>query len=705
MTDAAETPTTTAPDAPGPPWLRSPLARYGVALFATAIALGLTALFTPIAERSVFLFFLAAVVSSAWFGGIAPALLATVLSVLAADYLFTRPLYTFGPPTRGDEIALAVFTVLSVVASSLSASLRSARQEAERASAAATLLARQLQERARELERRIEESQVLGAELAQTNEQLAGAVRRAEEASAAALAAERHRTAILESIGDAFVALDPGWRCTYINDVAAQKLQALGYEPDALFGRPLWDAAPALVGSGFEHAVRRAEAEQTLVEYEDYCAPLQRWFQMRIYPAAEGMSIHTRDVTERRQVEEAQRILLDAARLLASSLDLDATIAHVTGLLVPRFADYCVVYLLEDGGTPRQVGGRHAEPTKQPLLDALQRRWRADRVSPQSPTLTALRTTEPVLGPVVSEPERQALSDDPVVRGLLEQLSPISYMAVPLVARGQTIGAITLVSSISGRHFGDEDLAVVELLGARAALALDNARLHAETQRAHERAIRASQLEAQLARARLDVLRAQLNPHFLFNTLNTIAMLVRRDANADALRGIVSLSTLLRQVLDGRGHAEVMLRDELTLAERYLEIEQLRFRDRLQVQLAIEAEALEAYVPAMLLQPLVENAVRHGLAGKPGRGRIEIVVRCRRRRLTIEVRDDGPGFPAGWDVGDPKGMGLASTRERLRQLYGDAQRLAISTAPGGGAVVAVEIPYSPTRITRREPVQ
>ncbi|HEY0970301.1 MAG TPA: histidine kinase [Gemmatimonadales bacterium] len=214
-----------------------------------------------------------------------------------------------------------------------------------------------------------------------------------------------------------------------------------------------------------------------------------------------------------------------------------------------------------------------------------------------------------------------------------------------------------------------------------------------EAERARARAVRASQLEAQLGQARLDALRAQLNPHFLFNTLNTIAMLVRRNANSEALGGIVGLGELLRQVLDRRGTAEVPLAHELAMVERYLDIERLRFRDRLSVALAVEDDALDALVPTMLLQPLVENAVRHGVARKSGPGRVEIAARSRNGRLTIEVRDDGPGFPAGWRERPAPGVGIANTRERLRQLFGDGQRFAVSNGCGGGAVVSLELPH------------
>jgi LytS/YehU family sensor histidine kinase len=234
---------------------------------------------------------------------------------------------------------------------------------------------------------------------------------------------------------------------------------------------------------------------------------------------------------------------------------------------------------------------------------------------------------------------------------------------------------------------------LLEPFGARAALAIDNARLHTEAVEARERAVRASQLEAQLVQARLEALRAQLNPHFLFNALNSVAMLVRLKANSDALKAVVSLSEVLRQALAGRGAQEVALREELSLVDHYLQVEQLRFRDRLRVTVDAQPDTLHASVPSLILQPLVENAIRHGIARRDEGGHVKIFGRRGNGRLVLEVRDDGPGFPTGWDPAASGRVGLANTRERLERLYGSAFTFETTNAPSGGAVVRVEIPY------------
>jgi two-component sensor histidine kinase len=231
-------------------------------------------------------------------------------------------------------------------------------------------------------------------------------------------------------------------------------------------------------------------------------------------------------------------------------------------------------------------------------------------------------------------------------------------------------------------HFG----MVTYWVMAGACVALDVYR------RYREREHRASALESQLARARLQALRGQLHPHFLFNTLNTISALVARDPRA-ADRMIERLGDLLRRTLDDGGSAEVPLEEELRFLEGYLEIERTRFRDRLTVLTRIDPGARDARVPSLILQPLVENAIRHGIAPRAGPGRIEIRAERHEAGLRLLVQDDGPGVPGGAPAGAPEGVGLANTRARLRQLYGDRQRLSVGNAAGGGFEAVIEIPF------------
>jgi two-component system LytT family sensor kinase len=195
--------------------------------------------------------------------------------------------------------------------------------------------------------------------------------------------------------------------------------------------------------------------------------------------------------------------------------------------------------------------------------------------------------------------------------------------------------------------------------------------------------------DEQLAQAELQNLRMQLHPHFLFNALNTVNSYVRTDP-ATAERMIARLSQLLRHALAGGGQQEVPLEEELRIVQAYLEIEQARFEDRLQVRWRVEPSARAAIVPSLILQPLVENAVRHGIAPSAMRGTIEIAAERGKRTLRLTVRDDGVGIAPGQAARE--GVGLANTRARLRQLYGARQSLELTEEPGGGVCVRVTLP-------------
>jgi len=193
--------------------------------------------------------------------------------------------------------------------------------------------------------------------------------------------------------------------------------------------------------------------------------------------------------------------------------------------------------------------------------------------------------------------------------------------------------------------------------------------------------------EAQLARAELHALKTQLRPHFLFNTLNTISSLVREEPlKAEAM--LSRLGDLLRITLRDHQADEVRLADELAFVDGYLEIEQARFGDRLRVARHIDPAALDAVVPHLVLQPLVENAVRHGVGPRLAGGTVELRAERRGSTLALEVRDDGVGAAAF-----AEGVGIANTRARLAHLYGAEHRFAVSSSPGTGFSLAIEIPY------------
>jgi signal transduction histidine kinase len=215
---------------------------------------------------------------------------------------------------------------------------------------------------------------------------------------------------------------------------------------------------------------------------------------------------------------------------------------------------------------------------------------------------------------------------------------------------------------------------------------------------AKQRESQASRLAAQVAEARLGALRMQLHPHFLFNSLNAITVLVRDQDTANAGRMLELLSDVLRQVLRADQTHETSLADEIGFLERYLAIEQVRFSDRLQVRFDVDDSLRDASVPAFLLQPLVENALRHGIAKRADGGRLEVVAKRDDDMLVLSVSDNGPGLDPSITPRDNggNGLGIANARERLTTLYGAEATLALrdrGAEDGDGTIAVVRLPY------------
>ena len=220
-------------------------------------------------------------------------------------------------------------------------------------------------------------------------------------------------------------------------------------------------------------------------------------------------------------------------------------------------------------------------------------------------------------------------------------------------------------------------------------------RLTAEERDRAQLELRTTRLEASLTQANLDSLRMQLNPHFLFNTLNTVSVLALKGERHRVVRTLALLSDLLRSALDNTEQV-ISLREELEFLDRYIEIEQIRFGDRLKVTRDIDDAALDAEVPSLLLQPMVENAIRHGIAKRPGTGSVELYARRVGNMLELRVADSGPGFTASRSNDGGHGVGVGNTRARLQQLYGASAQLELTNANGGGALVTIRMPYTAT---------
>jgi two-component system, LytTR family, sensor kinase len=235
------------------------------------------------------------------------------------------------------------------------------------------------------------------------------------------------------------------------------------------------------------------------------------------------------------------------------------------------------------------------------------------------------------------------------------------------------------------------------ILAYGAVAAMAHAELYAT--KADTEMLQRALLAEQLARAQLSTLRMQLHPHFLFNALNTIAMLVREQDSSTAVRLITELGVILRELLHDPGAIEVPLGDELDLIGRYLGIEQIRFGSRLTLTWQVDVTLLEAAVPPLILQPLVENAVRHGIAHRTASGQIIVGAEASRDRLVLTVRDNGPFDPPAdacqRRLDDPNsGVGLANTRMRLARMYGDEASLRLERTQRGWTLATAVLPLT-----------
>jgi two-component system, LytTR family, sensor kinase len=267
-------------------------------------------------------------------------------------------------------------------------------------------------------------------------------------------------------------------------------------------------------------------------------------------------------------------------------------------------------------------------------------------------------------------------------------LAALSRVIGPYSLRKMTWGAAAL-DLVTKSAFLDT---MVYVMTAGVLLAIDLRR------RLRAQELTGARLQAELAKAELDALRVQLHPHFLFNTLNAISMLVRKGEGDTAVRMIAGLSDLLRLALATAGQQEVPLRQELDFLERYLSLQQIRFPDRLQIQMRIDPDTLEARVPSLVLQPLAENAVRHGIAPSIAGGSVEVAAVREGEQLVLRVRDTGVGLSPGSESAG--GVGLRNVRARLQHLYPGQHRFRVSNRLEGGVESLLAIPFRGPEVVR-----
>jgi signal transduction histidine kinase len=285
---------------------------------------------------------------------------------------------------------------------------------------------------------------------------------------------------------------------------------------------------------------------------------------------------------------------------------------------------------------------------------------------------------------IVTHPESLALTDD------VHQLAPASISGIPTNLIAELEHVMKPMAASTPGLLTMRPLATLMDLLAYVSLAGFAHAVHFY-RRFRDRERRALALESSLARARLSALQAQLQPHFLFNTLNAIAALLRRDARA-AEATLTSLSELLRLALSQSNRQEIPLREEMQFLDRYLEIQQTRFGERLRVLTEIQPETLECLVPTLLLQPLAENAIRHGIEPSATAGTVKVSAHRQDGRLELSVEDDGVGLTSESSSDQGNGIGLSNLRARLQELYGSDHSMVVASRSEGGVAVRIAIP-------------
>ncbi len=448
---------------------------------------------------------------------------------------------------------------------------------------------------------------------------------------------------ILQRITDGFFALDPEWRVTYMNVEAEHYLNLPRKD---VLGRVFWDIAPTVQGTLVEDEYRRAVARREPREFDYYYPPLQRWYGTRLYPSEDGLSVFFQDITRRKRAEEGGTFLAEAGDILSSSLDYETTLQAVARLAVAGLAEACIVDVVERDGSVHRLEFAHRDPLKVSLIRDL-RAYPLDRARPHL-VFKALETGKPQLVQQVPDSYLREISQSERHHQLLKALDIRSHVIVPMIAHGRTVGVITFVRCTDDRPYDEQDLALVEELARRAAIAVENARLYGEAKQA--------------VLARDDVLAAV--SHELGNPLQAIIMAEKmmvasvQDDTAryygDAIRR--SAERMERLIHDLLEVHRVQAR-QLTLERRPCAVEPL-VREACEglmplaeaKPIAVDIEFPEG-LPRILADAgrvvqVVSNVVGNAVKFTPAGGHIRVRATAAADEVVIEVKDTGPGLPA-----------------------------------------------------------
>ena len=570
-----------------------------------------------------------------------------------------------------------------------------------------------------------------GPKLNEWAKSLARKARELEQRSAALASAEQINRAILDSFGEPMVMHDANWRFQYINEAALAMFRTSKHQlPASLIGQSLWALYPDIIDTDLGIHLRRAMSERQAVSFESYYPERGEWSDLRCYPVPSGGLITVwKNITARRQAEEAQRYLSEASAILGSSLNYEATLASLARLVIPDLADWVRVDMLQDDGTVRLLALAHIDPEKVRWAQQLATKY-PPNMADRAGLPNVLRTGKAEIYPEITEEMLASGVADPEYLALLKTVQFRGVIIAPIISSRGTLGAITLVSAESRRRYTPNDVALAVELGRRAGIAVENARAHRAEQQARAAAVAAQKAAEEASAAKSQFL--AIMSHELRTPLNAIAgyvdlMLAKvqgplTEQQSEALnrvkRSQQALLVLINNVLNfvkvDAGHIELNVVDgrasDIVRAVEPLVVPQLEARGlRYSFKCNNGARVLaDPEKTQQILLNLISNAIKFT---EPG-GEVTLDCDGDHHHVHFEVIDTGAGIPTDKQkaIFEPfvqldrtlssghegVGLGLAISRDLARQMNG---KLTVKSQPGKGSRFTLTLPASKTKKT------
>ena len=567
----------------------------------------------------------------------------------------------------------------------------------------------QLEMQAVEMESQAAELEATAEDLRATNEALSRTTRTAEAARDAAESDRRRLELVLANFPDAACIFDTDWRWTYANPTAQRILGAIGVEPSALSGKSLWEVLPQLEGTQFEREARRAVGADGVIELEEYFPQLDAWLENAIIPLPGSVMTFTRNVTRRKREQQGTQLLNQASRVLASTLDYENTLQAVARLAVGELADWCAVDLVDENDQIRQVVVSHKDEAKIKWAKELNKRYPSDYAGPTG-VGNVLRTGLPEIYSEISDQMLVAAARDAEHLAMMRDLQIRSALVVPMVARGRTLGAMTLISTELGRRYGDADQALALELATRAAIAIDNAQLYRS-------ALGASDAKSAFLATISHELRTPLNAIMGYTSLleegiegalstPQVAQLGRIRASANHLLGLIDEVLTFSRVEAGK---EVVRREDVDLRALVRAAVAMVGPTANAKGIGIRDECREIRLDTDegKLRQIVLNLLSNAIKFSDG-GEVTITSRVNGEMVSVAVADRGIGlapenleriFDPFWQVEQKStrrvggtGLGLSVSRSLARLLGGD---VTVESSTKKGSTFTVTLPKHP----------